>query len=113
MANRQKGEVSFDAKGKTWVMCFSVNAMCEIEAETGMPIVALANSLQDENGVSLTVMRTLFHHGVVDCDSAEMAGELMHNIGINKVGDLIGEAFGAAFPDASDEVEGKPTAATK
>lgn len=113
MANREKGEVSFSADGKDWVLRFSTNAMCEVEDAFGKGIVQVANDLQSDEGVSIKAMRTLFSIGVVGCEGVDQAGHLMDEIGLSKAGDLIGEAFSAAFPVAQDEGAGKQKAAGK
>lgn len=112
MANRERGEVGFDAKGKSWIIRYTTNAMCEIEDALGASIIQIANNLGSENGVHIKTLRTLFRIGVVGCENDDQAGELMDAVGITDAGVLIGEAFNAAFPHDEDKDAGKPEAAT-
>lgn len=110
MANQNRGEVTFDAKGKTWTLQFTTNAMCEVEDAFEKSIVEVANDLQSEAGVKIKSIRTLFKIGIGGCDSVEQAGDLMDAVGIQAAGELLGKAFSAAFPDADGEGGGKPKA---
>lgn len=46
MANPLKGEVSFEARGKTWTLLLNSNAQCELEEHTGRGILDLATELE-------------------------------------------------------------------
>ncbi len=116
MANEQRGEVSFEASGKTWTMKFGTTAMCEIESATGKNITEIGKVLSDPNTATITLMRAVFwgslqhkHEGI----SLKACGDLMDDIGVSRTGELIGEAFQAAFPSkkADDENPRKATAA--
>lgn len=111
MANAERGEVGFEALGKSWVLRYSTNAMCEIEEALGEPILAIANQLQDESRVSIRTLRALFRHGVEGCEDLKHAGELMDAIGFADAGQLIGEAFTRAFPADDGGQPGKKQAA--
>ncbi len=115
MANRQKGEVSFRADDKEWVLRYSTNALCEMEDLFGKSAIEVAQSLDSEAGVSLKDLRAVFYCGLTDRHediSEKRAGDLIDDIGMEAVGPLIAEAFLAAFPSAEEEQrEGKSRAA--
>jgi hypothetical protein len=101
MANKERGEVSFEAGGQTWTMKIGTGAMCAIEAETGKGISEVGQELGSEKTASLTLMRAVFwgslqqhHEGTTirDCN------DLIDELGVPRVGELIGEAFQLAFP---------------
>ena len=115
MANRERGEVSFDASGKTWTMKLGTGAMCEIEGLTGKGIAEIGQLLGNEKTATITLMRAVFwgslqeHHDgttIKDCSG------LMDEIGMESVGRLIGEAFQAANPKAKEGGTRPPKAPT-
>lgn len=102
MANRVKGEISFEAEGKTWTLVFSVNALCELEAATGKTVAAIAAEAGDPERMSLGLLRSMVWAGLTDRHGGEVdvkrAGALMTAIGAQAVGEKVGEAFSLAFP---------------
>lgn len=115
MANREKGEVSFEAQGKTWTLRFSTNALCELEDATGKGAMAVAEEMNDPERVRIKTLRAMFWAGLTDNHDIDVkaAGDLMNEIGVDKAGLLIGEAFQASFPDAEagEAAKGKPAKA--
>ena len=103
MAARKTGELTFNALGSNFVMVFDFNALCEIEDELDMPVAELQETMQSPR---MKTVRTIFriglgrHHPHVDDVGA---GEIIGDIGLQRSADLIGEAFSAAFPQASGE----------
>lgn len=115
MANRERGEVGFEADGRSWTLHLGTNAMCKIEAETGKGIAEIGNLLNNEKTASMTLMRAVFwgslqdHHpgtSIKDCS------ELMDELGPQEVARLIGEAFTLANPKVAKESRLRPTKAT-
>ncbi len=103
MANAQRGEVSFEASGKTWTMKIGTNAMCEIEDLTGKGISEVGQLLGNEKTASITLLRAVLcgslqehHEGITPRECSA----LMDEVGIDIIGQKIGEAFQAAFPKA-------------
>lgn len=113
MGNRETGEVTFEAAGQTWTLRYGTNEMCQIEDHFDESIVSLANKLQDEAGVKIKTLRQLFRIGLSQDMNIGEVGKLMDQVGIAKAGELIGQAFQAAFPDASDGEPGKTKATAK
>lgn len=115
MANAERGEVSFEASGKTWTMKIGTNAMCEIEAASGKGIPEIGALLGNEKTASITLMRAVFwgalqdHH---DGTSIKECSALMDQLGADRVGQLIGEAFTAANPKKKEGAARPPKATT-
>lgn len=101
MANRERGEVSFEASDKTWTMKLGTNAMCEIEEATGKGMAEIGELLSNDKTATIGLMRVVFwgalHAFHQDLTTAQ-AGELIDEIGATRAGQLIGEAFTAARP---------------
>lgn len=107
MANPHRGGVSLQAGGATYTLSFSVNALCELEAQMGgTPMPKIAASLQSADGVSMSMVRTLVwaalrdHHRDVD---ERGAGDIVSDAGIEPVMEAIGEAFQLAFPQGGGD----------
>lgn len=113
MANRERGEVGFEAIGKSWTLKGGTNAICEIEDATGMGIAAVGEQLSEPKRMTLKLVRAAFwgllrtNHEV----SLAEAGEIIDDIGTQRAGELIGEAFEKAFPKAKAG-EARPLKAT-
>lgn len=105
MANSQRGEVSFEASGKTWTMKLGTGALIAIEDQTGKPIGEIGELLGNPKTASLKLMRAVFwgglqqHHDgttLAECD------DLIDELGGQRVGELIGQAFSLARPKAKE-----------
>ncbi|MGF7161287.1 hypothetical protein FHS85_002922 [Rhodoligotrophos appendicifer] len=106
MANPVRGEVGFDVEGREYTLRFSTNALCELEAETGLNANKIVGQMQDPDGVSLRLLRAIIWAGLIDHHQGIKvadAGVIVDRIGIAKAGELIGKAFTAAFPAAAEE----------
>lgn len=115
MANQQRGEVSFEASGKTWTMRVGTEAMCQIEDLTGKSIVEIGKLLSDEKTATVTLLRTVFcgalqehHEGI----TLRECSKLMDDVGVDVIGQKIGKAFAAAFPKAKEGRARPPKATT-
>lgn len=103
MGNKNRGEVSFDAGGKTYTLRYSIDAICEMEAELDKGFVAIAGDLSNPDKISVTLVRAVLwaglreHHNEV---TIKEAGELMVLAGgLTAVMFVISEALTHAFPD--------------
>lgn len=94
MANPVRGEVSFQADGKDYVLLLDFNALCELDD--------LVPGLMD-GGAELrspSAIRAVFHaalhehHPEIDLRGA---GRLISVVGVERVAALIGEAMTASF----------------
>ncbi|HEU4986863.1 MAG TPA: GTA-gp10 family protein [Rhizobiaceae bacterium] len=103
MANRHRGEVSFDAAGKTWTMRLSTNALCELEDALGSGVDAIGTSMADPRSAKVKTLRLIMwasltdhHEGV----TVRQAGELIDEIGLDTAMGLVQKAFAAMQPEA-------------
>ena len=100
MANKERGEVSFEALGKSWTMKIGTGAMCEMEDTLGKGISEISQELSGKS-VKLSLLRTIFwaslqrHHAGTTLQECE---DIIDEIGVAEAGPLIGKAFQAAFP---------------
>lgn len=108
MANKQKGEIAITAGQKRYVLCYSVNALCELEGATGKRFVDLAAELSDPARVTIKTVRDFFHSGLLEHQpdiSLREAGDLMVQAGgmlavMTKIGEALDLAFEEAKPGA-------------
>lgn len=111
MANPHKGEVGFTADGREWVLRYSANALCTLEDALDMSTGEMVARLQDAGGVRMTTLRAVFWAGLQDHHkdvSKERAGELMDEVGYDKAGSLIGQAFARTFPEEEAGKKARP-----
>lgn len=116
MANPHKGDYAFEAAGAQFTLCYSANAICELEDALDTSIVALSQDLAQAavhpEKARMSVIRTVFwaglreHHPDVD---VKAAGDLLMAAGGLMAGmNLISDAMGRAFP--APEMKGaRPT----
>lgn len=110
MANSQKGEVELKAGDRTYVLRYSIDAICTIEEKLGKNFLRVVAEMQNPATVSVTMMREVLHAGLAEHHpelTLKEAGELLVAAG-GVVGAMkkVNDAFGAAFPDA--EASGTP-----
>lgn len=100
MANEARGEREFEAYGKRYILKFSANALAELEAVLGLPILQMADKFTAQNA-GIRELRALVWAGLIE-HHPEMtlkgAGELIDEVGIREVIDETLSAFEAAFP---------------
>jgi len=101
-ANSVKGEVKFSAGGQTYRLVFSANALIALEERFDKTVAEIGAMF--EQPLRLAHLRILFWAGLSDHhDLPELeAGRLMGEVGIDKVGELIGRAFVLAFPEEQE-----------
>jgi hypothetical protein len=99
-------EVTFEAAGKTYRLCFSMNALCAIEEATG-------SAVSDLDLNRLTTVRLFVWAGLQDhhpeVKDVKGAGVILDAVGVKAAVELVAGALGAAM-----SVEGggnPPTAA--
>lgn len=114
MANRNRGEIGFEALAAQWTLKLGTNAMCEIEDATGKAFTEVGEIMADTKRVTIKLMRVIFwgalrdHHADI---SIKDAGAIIDDIGMQEAGRLIGEAFQAASPDQNGGAARPPKAA--
>jgi len=111
MANAMRGEVPLKVGDQTYTLLLSINALCELESETGVPVPQLAESLNKPENVRLTTVRAIVWAALQERHpkvTLKDAGAIIHEAGLPAVMDAIGQAFQSAFPEATGEQEQNP-----
>jgi hypothetical protein len=117
MTNPLRGEVTFEARGKTFTFRLGTNAQIMIESKVGMPLSKFFGNVDEKNFGSSDI-RTVFHAGLFRQHqmNEEDVGDLMDELGPERVGEIFAEAAKAAFGDRISNGAGenaRPIVATK
>lgn len=113
MANREHGEVSFEAEGVTYTFRLGCNEMISIQDALGLPddLQALGMAFQS---LGLRKIRTVFFYGLRGSDETmteEKAGDLISAIGWSRAAEVLNQGFARAMP-ADDGKRQKGAGAT-
>lgn len=92
--------VEFEALNKRWMLRFDTNALCSVEAELKLPFAKIIESLQ---AGSICAQRALLRAAMGGKITSELAGEVMDDLGLERVAGLLGDAIELAFPQAAAE----------
>jgi hypothetical protein len=98
MANPLRGEASFKAGDQSYTLAYDINALCEAEDASGLPIGELLGHL--ETGASLKVLRAVIWAGLQrhhPCGLIE-AGEIIAAATTKIAADAMRKALAGAFP---------------
>jgi hypothetical protein len=106
MENKHRGELSFDADGKHFVLVYSTNALVELEDELNRGIMDIMREIgswqEDHSKIRLSTIRAILWAGLRDRHpeiDIHAAGEMIHKAGgMIAVINLIGEGLTRAFP---------------
>ncbi len=104
MANKLKGEVSFQSGEKTYTMRFSANALCELEDALEMGVNTVATQLANPESMRLKMVRVVFWAGLRDHHpeiTLHQAGEIITDVSLTAAMGLVSKAFELAFQDNS------------
>lgn len=102
MANEHKGEVSFKADGKDYVLSFSANAWCELEGALGKDADEIQRMFSGGSTVRLSDLRIVFWQGLRDHHEGttlEDAKAILKHIRPLEMGTLLGKAILASMPE--------------
>lgn len=92
---------SFEASGKRYTLRYGNNALAELEGLLGLPITQIGERFTT-GAVGVREMRNIFWAGLM-MQHPELslvdAGNLMDEVGLQRVAELVTEAFGEAFPN--------------
>lgn len=100
MGNPHRGEVAFEVDGKNYNLRYSANAICEMEDALKMSVNSIVKKMQDPDGMSIGIARTIFWAGLTDRHpdiDVKAAGALIDGLGISGATEMIGKAFTLAF----------------
>jgi hypothetical protein len=104
LANKNKGEVSFEVNEKSYTMRFSANALCELEDVLNMGVNDVAEQMAKPKNLRIKTVRGIFWAGLRDYHP---------EITITQAGELIGKAFTLAFQDSTKSRPQQPTVKTE
>ena len=94
--------IEFEALGKRWSLRMSINAICTVEAELRMTFDQALKAVQTG---SILTLRTMLGAGLGGKLPAEKVSDIIEDIGLERAGELIGEAIALAFPQPDAESE--------
>jgi hypothetical protein len=99
MANPHKGEVTFEADGKTYTVRLNTNTICSLEAELGVSFGEITRQLDGFNFMTLrSVVRGVLGNGA----SLAQAGTIIDELGYAQAVGHVMEAYRLAYPAADD-----------
>lgn len=101
----RRGTINFEVDGEGYSLRLGTNQLAEAEEAFGLPINAIIKKMQGDD-VKVFDLRRFF--AIAASLPATEAGELMDAVGIDRAGELLGEAMAAAFPPPSAEEEEAP-----
>ena len=115
MANKERGEVAFEAGDKTYTLRFSIDAMCQMEEATGKGVVAITQEFADPGKIRMATARAALWAALHEAHpelTLKDAGELIPaGGGLQVVLQKVSEAILLAFPKA--EGNARPPKAVK
>jgi len=116
MGNPQRGHVDLRAGDESYRLCFSINAICELEEETGKTINQISESLNDPQTMRMSLARAVFWGATRDAHpelTVTDAGAVIDEVGFHGAMEAIGQAFMLAFPQTEASDSGRPRKAGK
>jgi hypothetical protein len=102
MANKIKGQRSFEVNGEKYTIHFDFNALAELEDATGMDTTEVMKELdrmRQEERISIRLLRTLTWSGLLRHHdlSIKEVGELMSEADLVQLSTAVGEAFATSL----------------
>jgi hypothetical protein len=103
-----RGRVSFTHEDQTYVLAFTVNALCELETELDLPASEIGKKL--ETSIPVRLVRQMFWAGLLEHNplSLKQTGALMSAIGTQAAFSLVVQAFVQAFPAEDATAPARP-----
>lgn len=104
MTNPHKGEVSFKAGDREYVLSFSANALVETEEALGLDLDEIIEKFATSK-IKLAQMRVMFwqalrdHHEEITLDDTK---KILKQLAPAEMGQLLGKAFALAMPKSDD-----------
>jgi len=114
MANPHRGEVDIEIGGETWTLRLTLNAMCEIEEQTGKGLPEIVNILQHGKAGGFSGMRAIVcaaaRSNLPDL-TPEMIGEMIDISDMQKIGHAINQLVSRSAPDGTGDENPQAAAA--
>lgn len=110
MANKHRGEYSFEADGTRWTLCFSADAIVNLEEEFDRPVGKIAALISDPETMRMKEVRRIFIVGMrdrnpdMDDEKARAVFRAMRPVDAVRV---VSEAFSRAF-DVEEDPAARP-----
>lgn len=115
--NPHKGNVELKAGDKTYVLRYSVDALCSLEARVGKNFVVIFAEMINPAKISITLMREVLFAGLSETHpdmTLKEAGDLIVPAGgIMPVMKIVNTAFGTAFPQEASGTPRPPNRAAR
>jgi hypothetical protein len=102
--NPIKGEVGFEVEGQPHTLQYTINSLCVLEDKLNMSVGEIGQRMSAD--MRLGFLRTVFWAGLQEHhpDITERdAGEMISAVGPAEVGQMIGQAFSAAFTSPKED----------
>jgi hypothetical protein len=97
------GEVSFEVDSTRHTLRYGINELCRLEDRLNIDVTELAKKMAA--GLNMRTLRTIFACGLAADVGDEEAGAIINGVGLQRAGELVGEAMQAAFPSAEGKVQ--------
>lgn len=95
MANPHRGEVQFEAGGKSYTLRLTTNTICALEAELGVPFGDITRRL---DGFSFLTLRAAMRGALGANTSAAEASAVIDELGYAEAVNQFMEAYRLAYP---------------
>lgn len=111
MSNIHKGEVTFEAGGKTQTLRLDTNALCSLEEELNIGVGEIGMLLDTGR---MTIVRACIRVGLVNGNGTTAsltpteAGEIIDEIGYKKALELIGRTLQRTFGEEEEGEDPNP-----
>ncbi|MEG3165538.1 hypothetical protein U1701_13130 [Sphingomonas sp. PB2P19] len=104
------GVVTFEVDGEAHTLRYGINELCRLEDRLQMDVTGLAAKMAA--GLNMRTLRTMFACGMPGDVTDDDAGAFIDGVGLQRAGELVGEAMQAAFPSAEGKAQ-KPVRPAK
>lgn len=94
MANEERGEVALVGESGEYTLALGMNAICELQTQTGKTYGEILRSISSDMAVfRTTVFQALRRHHAKQFPNVSSVGDLIDALGPSKVGMAIGHLF--------------------
>lgn len=100
--NTRRGSVSFEVGGASYSARLSTNAMIKYQDEAGENVIDAFNSMES-GSVDMKRLRNLLWVSIDGDHSKDDVGDIMDDMGFERVGELLNDVVRAAFPDVDEK----------